>query len=375
MTAMLRLVQSASVPPVAELTIGNLASIAAAYGEGYASRVLVELCSRVERILALRPEEVEIATAGVRFLSRPGIDRAILLHVTSMPIAVGDARIVPALRISPAPTDLQPDIVDAAGFREERHGMAIAASVYEAALCGRTHLLMQPVGSSSAVSGTEPLYWECLSRVTDEDGKLLSPGDFIPVLERLGLIRFYDAHIVRSTIDMLRRGSDVSLGCNISALSAVDDPWWSSIVENLSCDPALASRLVIEITETALPVDPAMALAFIAKMRALGCRIALDDFGKGFHSIDFARLAHPDIIKIDACFLPRGEACDRARQLLPRLIALGGVLAGDVVVEGVEDAADLAVAVEGGAGWVQGYHIGMPCRPDNVSTGIMEIST
>ncbi|NTG30081.1 EAL domain-containing protein [Agrobacterium rhizogenes] len=371
MTAILRLVQSASVPPVAELTISNLASIAAIYGERGASRVLAELCTRVERILALRPNEVEIGPAGIRFLSRPGIDGAILLHVASMPVAVGGARIVPALRISPAPTDLQPAIVDAAGFHD---GMAIAASVYEAALCGRTHLLMQPVGSSSAASGVEPLYWECLSRVTDEDGKVLSPDGFIPVLERLDLIRFYDAHIVRSTIGMLKRGSGVSLGCNISALSAADDPWWSSIIESLSREPALASRLVIEITETALLADPAMALAFIERMRVLGCRIALDDFGKGSHSVDFARLAHPDIIKIDASFLPRGEADDRARQLLSRLIALGDVLAGNVVVEGVENAADLAVAVEGGAGWVQGYHIGMPCRPDTVSAGIMEIS-
>lgn len=288
-----------------------------------------------------------------------------------MPVAVGDARIVMALRLLPTRDVRAPSAMPALSFGDGaafRADMKIAASVFEAALCQRTHLLVQPVDSTS-IGGS--LYWECLSRVTDENDNLLSPGVFIPALERLGLIRFYDVHVVRTTLDLLRRTANVSLGCNISALSAVDDAWWSSIAYDLAGDRELASRLVIEITETAHAADLGTAVAFIRKIRSLGCRVALDDFGMGFHSIDFARAARPDLIKIDSSFLPRDPDDAAGRRLLVQLIALGGVLADAVVVEGVEDASAYETAVISGASWVQGYFIAMPSAPSVLPLGEM----
>lgn len=361
----LSLMQRRIFPGAFDITVDNLQTIALAYGEGCAARVLAELAARIERILGLSAQRPVVTAAGVRFFCRSQANADSLLYHAAMPVAVGNVRIVMALRLS-STRDVSPSSPFALSPLATRDipafwaDMTIAASVYEAALCERTHLLVQPVDSTSNGGS---LYWECLSRVTDENDNLLSPGVFIPALERLGLIRFYDVHIVRSTLDLLRRAANVSLGCNISALSAVDDAWWSPIAADLAEDRELASRLVIEITETAYPADTGDVVAFIAKMRSLGCRVALDDFGKGFHSVDFARSARPDLIKIDASFLPRDPQDLAGRQLLVQLIALGGVLAGTVIVEGVEDAGAYETAVTSGASWVQGYYIAMPSAP------------
>ncbi len=360
MTGMYSMVERRNLQGSHELLIENLSCIASAYGEAAAEEILVELSLRVERIFGLSAHYVAMTPDGVRFFSCTERDVMAVLSATIMPVQAGGTHVVMALRLVPA-QDVPPEkpsvqmvSFDAALYRAD---MAIAARVYEAVFRDRVHFLMQPVESTES-AGT--LYWECFSSVMDEKGGILAPVVFIPALERLGLTRFFDANMMYWTMDMLRTRQAMSLGCNISALSAVDDAWWSFILADLANEPSLAARLVVEITETASPPDVASACSLIEKLHRLGCRVALDDFGKGFHSVDFARQSHPDFIKIDASFLPRNAEDAAARRLLVRLVALSDVLAEKVVIEGVEDQSGYETAIQSGAAWVQGYHIAVP---------------
>ncbi len=347
------------VPAVLQLIVENLEGIAETFGAEVADMVLVELAARVRRIAGLPAESIIISAAGVSFSVVPE-KPAELLWASASPVCVRDATVVLALALF-YPDDL--------GWRGSRalgdvgilDDMMLASQVHEAVSSGRSTLVLQPIIQlSSSGANDQILYWECLSRLTDGYGRALSPARFVAALERQGLARLFDAHVIRSTIALLKRTKDISLGCNISAQSAKPDEWWRHVEDVLAKDRDVACRLVIEITESAPVTNPDTYARFVTRMRSLGCRIALDDFGKGFHSIGLTRECRPDIIKLDAGLIPRGDRSEVDIDLFTRLISLANALADTVVVEGVEDQTDQSTAVKCGAYWMQGYHFAQP---------------
>ena len=176
----------------------------------------------------------------------------------------------------------------------------------------------------------------------------------ISTLEKLGLIRRLDRSVVLSLLAMLRQEPQVKLGCNISSSSAVDDSWWISIMELLALQPDLASRLTVEITEYLPMLHPETAVDFVRRLQVLGCRIAIDDFGSGFTTLDFVRRVQPDIIKIHAGYLHRARENERSAEVLNNLVSISSTFAPDVVIEGVENEEDLALAKGTSAAWAQG---------------------
>lgn len=356
------------VPPVFGLAVRNLSDIADAFGEGLAARVLVGLAERIERLSGLSADSVTIGPDGVYFSVVPeGV--VALLPTAVAPVCIDGANVVMALAVS----SLNGSPAAACGSLPSRKiadDMMLVSEVYDGVRAGRSSLLLQPISRPPLLgSGSEILYWECFPRLAGKLGGALSPATFVPALERLELTRFFDLHVVHSTIDLLKCGRAISLGCNISAQSAVDDEWWGGVMDALAEDPGVAARLVIEVTESSPVWSAPECVRFIERMRSLGCRIALDDFGKGFHSIDLARECRPDIIKIDAGFLSRGDRKQREVQLLTHLISLANALADVVVIEGIEGEADLAIAAECGAFWMQGYHIAEPSTSIGVLPG------
>src|SRR5262249_25228497 len=140
-------------------------------------------------------------------------------------------------------------------------------------------LFCQPVCSVGDLG--EVRYFECLARLLREDRQtLVCPGHFIPSLERLGMMQCLDRHVVTRVFELLKMHTNVHLGVNISAQSAVEDEWWESTLLDLATMPDVAQRLVIEITETA-PLHAATGHAFVKRLRKLGCCVAIDDFGAG----------------------------------------------------------------------------------------------
>lgn len=239
-----------------------------------------------------------------------------------------------------------------------RRDMAEAAALLDALGGGRVLLAWQPIRKTGA--DEDILYQECLPRMASSEGPCAFPAAAIPALERLGLVRLLDHYVVDHVIDELENDSEVVLGANISAHSAVFDGWWLDIAARLSRRPDIARRLVLEITETAWFPSIDDASAFAATMRNLGCRVAIDDFGAGHASIRRLLALKPDIIKIDGFFLRRAALSLQDRAAFEHIVGLASALAPVVVAEGIETQALSDLAAVSGAQWQQGYAAGSP---------------
>jgi EAL domain-containing protein (putative c-di-GMP-specific phosphodiesterase class I) len=240
--------------------------------------------------------------------------------------------------------------------------MAIAADVFAAIAQGHLHMSWQPVRSAGAPDHI--LYHEGLARIIGSDGQFLSPAQFITALETLGLSRTFDRQIVKWALDELEGFSSATLGVNISGQSAQIDAWWGSLFERLEKAPDVAKRLIIEITETTALAPGAHA--FAEKLRRLGCRVALDDFGVGHASVGNALTLTPEIIKIDAFFLHHAGRSEQGMAMLEHLIGIASAIAPIVIVEGVETEEQSRMAallqsrlvLRDRGCWQQGYHLG-----------------
>jgi EAL domain-containing protein (putative c-di-GMP-specific phosphodiesterase class I) len=207
---------------------------------------------------------------------------------------------------------------------------------------------------------TNILYRETLVRMKVGD-RILSPGRFIPALERLSLMRPFDCFVVRCTPEAIKATPGATLGCNVSAQSARDDPWWQQVFLELESNTEAAARLVVEITESA-PVSPIDGPAFVRRLRRMGVRVAIDDFGTGF-SAGTANSCATDIITADRSFLRRVRQGTLCVAELNRLIGIAQGMAPFVVIEGVETTDDLRIARDTGVHWIQGYYFNAPDAP------------
>ncbi|CAE6935859.1 hypothetical protein R70211_05387 [Paraburkholderia domus] len=240
--------------------------------------------------------------------------------------------------------------------------MEISEMVREAISEARFSIASQPV--CNVEDPDLVLYRECLTRMHDREGCVVFPGSFIPSLERSGLIRWFDRYVVRRVISLLRERADLSLGVNISALSVVDDVLWESTLIDLLEAPDVARRLVFEITETA-QLERGRGRFFANRLKQLGCRIAIDDFGAGYGVDTGIEIHSPDVVKIDGSFLSRAVEGEEKTSYLTRIVSLASDIAPLVVVEGVASEEDLQRVRGSGAVWAQGYYYGNQCSmPD-----------
>jgi EAL domain-containing protein (putative c-di-GMP-specific phosphodiesterase class I) len=234
----------------------------------------------------------------------------------------------------------------------------IAREVFHAIADDRLFFEHEEIRSIDAPA--DILYRETLVRMKADD-KVLPPSHFILALERLSLMRPFDCFVLRRTLEAIRSTPNANLGCNVSAQSARDDHWWEPLFLELAGDPEVAARLVVEITESA-PVTPIDGRAFVQRLRGLGVRVAVDDFGAGF-SADAASMCVPDIIKVDRSFLRRVRQNTLGVTEFNSLVRIAQHIAPLVVIEGVETPDDIRIARNAGAHWIQGYYLNAPDAP------------
>ncbi|WP_157385371.1 EAL domain-containing protein [Rhizobium freirei] len=239
-----------------------------------------------------------------------------------------------------------------------RRDMTAAARLLNDLAADELKFAYQPVRMAGRSKSL--LYSECLLRVPQFGEVVRQTGAEIIAMERLGLVRALDNHMVWRAIDRLQADPELRLGINISAQSARIDGWWAGLEYRLKAEPQLAQRLTIEITETSSIPSIPTATAFTDRMRALGCKIALDDFGAGRDAIRDLYALRPDIVKIDAFFLRQARHSEKGQAALKSLVGLARAFGGAVVAEGVETQVDSNAALEAGAAWQQGYFIDLP---------------
>ncbi len=206
------------------------------------------------------------------------------------------------------------------------------------------------------------LYYEVLLRW---DGALdstqpVSCALVVQAVERLHVTERLDASVLWSVVQVLERYPDIHLACNISPLSLQQGPWWRLLIAVLGGAPQLASRLTLEITETASVFDQEAAVSLLCTLRDLGCKVAIDDIGTGFNALDLARQIRPHVIKIDKSLVHQARDKDGIAALHSWVHASRGI-SQYVIAEGIETALDFQVSVDAGVHAVQGYFIVPSC--------------
>jgi EAL domain-containing protein (putative c-di-GMP-specific phosphodiesterase class I) len=238
-----------------------------------------------------------------------------------------------------------------------RRGLAVGTAVEAALRQGRMLFAFQPV--VCAATGKVD-YFECLLRMRDEEGDIVSGGKFITIVEELGWIGLIDRYVLEKTVQGLVADPEVRLGFNISGITACDRPWLRSLTSLLRHRRDIARRLVVEITETAALGDIAESVRFVDTLRHAGCRVALDDFGAGHTSLRHLQILPVDIVKIDGSLVRNLTSRPQARIFLRHLLGLINGLGLTTVAECVESADEAALLRAEGIGYLQGHHVGRP---------------
>jgi diguanylate cyclase (GGDEF)-like protein/PAS domain S-box-containing protein len=211
---------------------------------------------------------------------------------------------------------------------------------------------------------------EALLRWPHRERGMVSPAEFIPVAEEMGLIVEIGNQVLRKAcLECGRWPDDVRVAVNLSSIQFSRSNIPALVRETLAATNLPAHRLEIEITETTLLQDTRRTRAELRQLEALGVRISLDDFGTGYSSLSYLHSFPLHKVKIDQSFLQDLGDNERRLTLLRGMARLSAELGLRVTVEGVETEEQLAlVAAEDSVDEVQGYLLGRPLPAGDIRT-------
>ncbi len=253
---------------------------------------------------------------------------------------------------------------------DARHGETQWASRLEQALDEDRFVLyaqrIQPLAG-----GHHGLHAEVLIRLQDSDGRHILPGAFLPAAERFHMATRIDRWVLRRALHTLQTLPSLAaldtLCINLSGQSVGDRAFHRHALDVLAAvGPAICQRLCLEITETAAVTRMADAAVFIDQLRALGVRIALDDFGAGASSFGYLKHLKVDLLKIDGSFIrdlvddPLNDAAVRCFVDVARVIGV------QTVAEFVDRPQVLQRLREIGVGYAQGFLLHRPEPIENL---------
>lgn len=240
---------------------------------------------------------------------------------------------------------------------DHRTNMELGEEVTRALKDDRLVFAYQPV--VDAVSH-EVRYYECLLRMLAPDGSIITAGAFVPVVERLGLMRALDRHTLDLVVRDLEAHPDVTLAFNISGVTAADRGWLRALVAHIKDRRDLASRMIIEITETAALLDIDDTARFVSVLRDFGCEVALDDFGAGYTTFRHLKALTVDVVKIDGSFVHDLARSTENQLFIRNLLSLAHTFNLVTVAECVETNEEAVILSSEGVNLLQGYFFGRP---------------
>jgi diguanylate cyclase (GGDEF)-like protein/PAS domain S-box-containing protein len=223
---------------------------------------------------------------------------------------------------------------------------------------GQFELFYQPLFDLEAdrVTGCEALL-----RWFHPERGMVSPGEFIPLAEEIGLIGALGDWVLRAACDEAARWPQhVRLAVNLSPAQFRDRRLAATVVQALAASGLAAERLELEITESVLLQDSASNMAILHDLKALGVRISMDDFGTGYSSLSYLRSFPFDKIKIDQTFVRDILDDADALAIIKAVLDLGASLGITTTAEGVESEEQLHELRRQGCGEIQGYFISRP---------------
>jgi diguanylate cyclase (GGDEF)-like protein len=371
-------------------------------GHGAGDRLLRAVGQRLSE--ALRPEDVVARFGGDEFTvlvaDVAGADDALRVagrladHLRPPIVLDGESRFVSAsvgLAVAGAGPGAVGDAdsllqdADAAMYQAKERGKARCAIFDDSMRAGAMRRL-ELEGSLREALEHEELYLDYQPQVRLPSGAItgvealirwrhprlgvISPGEFIPMAERLGVIVEIGAWVVREACFEARSWGrvDVEVAVNVSTRQLSGGGFSRAVREALADSGLAPHRLCLEVTETALLADVAGARAMLAELREIGVMLAVDDFGVGHASLRHLRELLPvDILKIDKSFVD-GIVDDREdAAIVAAVIALAVGLGLECVAEGVECAEQVGALAAMGCHMAQGFHFARPQPPEQLA--------
>ena len=363
------------------------------YGHQVGDELLIEVGKRLQA--TLRPEDMLARLGGDEFVVlSPDIPTPMaavqlaerLQALVSKPWTTQDYSILPSMTVGIASTDDSEVTVDellrradlamyAAKANDERaitiydnviddqvkRGILIKRQLQHAIDSDLLRVDFQPIVD---LKSRDSIGFEALSRIRDFEGGWMSPIDFIPVAESVGLIDPLGDLVLRRCLAVLKLVNDITpdllITINVSPLQICRDGLAGRMIALAERYEVDLSRLAVEVTESILIDRPQSAMRELNLLRAVGCRIYLDDFGTGYSSMSWLAQLPIDAIKIDRSFTAALLNDPRRSVVVASMIRLSRDLGLDVIAEGVELEAQAEALLAMGCCKGQGFLFGHP---------------
>jgi diguanylate cyclase (GGDEF)-like protein len=207
---------------------------------------------------------------------------------------------------------------------------------------------------------------EALLRWTHADRGAISPAKFVPVAEQMGLMDSLGEFVLRRALRDAKNWPGLYISVNLSPVQMRDRDIVQLVRQALREFAVAPSRLMLEITEGVLIENPEDMLKRIGELRALGARIALDDFGSGYSSLGYLQRFAFDKLKVDRSFVAALGRSPNAAVIIQAIVSLGRALGVTVVVEGVETEEQRVLLRLAGCDEMQGFLFARPAAVDAI---------
>lgn len=219
---------------------------------------------------------------------------------------------------------------------------------------------------------------EALVRWTHPERGAIGPDSFVPIIEQAGRIRELTTHVLHQALeDALhwdRNGFPIGVAVNVSATLLADHEFIEMVGQIIRSHELPASRVTIEVTESAAMDSPERAIAALESWRSLGVGISIDDYGTGQSSLNYLQRLPATELKIDKSFVQSIVTDSRNAIMVRSTIALAHELGMQAVAEGIEDPVCLKMLAEMGCDTAQGYYIAKPMPADQLAIFLDERS-
>jgi len=370
------------------LDMDNLKMINDSLGHSAGDKALIALAKRLQH--HLRPQDLLARVAGDEFvvlLEDVNWDQAVDIAqrlrqaVVNAPVAIDGRDVFLTVSLGVVPVAACSDVeqllasADAAMYQAKlrggnrvqiahvgaeaagpvSHGFAATQKVHQALNQDRLLLHYQPI---VRLADRQVCAFESLLRLRQEDGRVVSAGEFLALAEEAGFMNEIDRWVMEQTLRTLREHPDVALTINVSGHAFNDEELMRWLLGELERLGDGAARLGLELTETAVIHDLDMAKRSIERLRRAKCHVLLDDFGAGFNSFAYLRHLTVDAVKIDGGLVRDLRVNHRHRAMVQAITVLADAFDLVVIAEGVEDAPTAALLEDFGIECGQGYFFG-----------------
>ena len=218
---------------------------------------------------------------------------------------------------------------------------------------------------------------EALIRWRHPELGMISPGDFIPLLEGNGLISIVDSFVWKEAARQVSEWKEkydftVPVSVNVSRSDVFDPTLIDRLIELIAENGISYKELKLEVTESAYTDNARKVLDVIANLRKTGFEIEMDDFGSGYSSLNMLSDMPVDVLKMDMKFIRNIEKNETDRRLVALILDIARYLKVKVIAEGVETEGQLEILKNGGCDIVQGYYFSRPLPPEEFEQLILK---